>query len=69
MGALVLGLELVAPEVGVLVPVLVLLLVQAARMPADRTATALRARPFLERRGRGGFTPGASFLLVRVIKD
>jgi hypothetical protein len=54
MGALVLGLELV-PEVGELL--LVLLLLQAARIPADRTATALSARPFLESRVRGGFTP------------
>jgi hypothetical protein len=55
MGALVLGLELV-PEVGELL-LLVLLLLQAARIPADRTATALSARPFLESRVRGGFTP------------
>jgi hypothetical protein len=57
MGALVLGLELV-PEVGeLLLLVLLLLLPQAARIPADRTATALSARPFLESRVRGGFTP------------
>jgi hypothetical protein len=66
MGALVLGLELVVPEA---VELVLLVLLQAARTPTDRTATALRARPFLERRGRWGFTPGASFLLVRVITD
>src|SRR5947209_2866471 len=59
MGDLVLGLELV-PEAVVL---LLLLLLQAARTPADRTATALSARPFLESRERGGLTPGASFLV------
>jgi hypothetical protein len=64
MGALVLGLEL--ELVLELVVVLLLLLLQAARKPADRTAAALRARPFLEIRGRGGFTPGSSFLLVEV---
>jgi hypothetical protein len=66
MGALVLGLELV-PELLGLVLVL-LLLVQAASTLADSTATALRARPFMEIRGKGGFTPGASFL-VRSITD
>ena len=68
IGALVvLGLELVA-----VLPVLLLLLLlllQAATRPADRTAAALRARPFLESQGRWGLTPGASFLLVRVITD
>ena len=34
------------------------LLLQAATRPADRTATALRARPFLESREREGLTPG-----------
>src|SRR5580704_4453896 len=64
IGALVLGLELLAPLVG---PLLVLLLLlQAATTPADRTVAALKARQFLESQGRWGLTPGASFLLVRI---
>jgi hypothetical protein len=60
MGALVLGLELALEGAVLLV---VLLLLQAARTPADRTTAALRARPFTESRGMGGLTPGASFLV------
>jgi hypothetical protein len=58
---LVLGLELALEDAVLLVVLLPLL--QAARTPADRTAAALRARPFTESRGMGGLTPGASFLV------
>jgi hypothetical protein len=63
MGALVLALELALEDVVLLL--VVPLLVQAARTPADRIAAALRARPFTESREMRGLTPGASFLLVR----
>ena len=68
IGDLLVGLE---PVVGLeLVPVAVLLLLplllQAARTPAESTAAALSARQFLENQGRWGLTPGASFLLVRI---
>ena len=65
IGDLLVELELVGLE---LVPVAALLLLplllQAARTPAESTAAALSARQFLENQGRWGLTPGASFLLV-----
>ena len=63
---LVLGLELEPELVLAAGGVLVLLLVQAATRPTERTAAALRARRFLESQGSWGLTPGASFLFVRM---
>src|SRR5580700_9625327 len=48
-----------------LLPLLVPLLVQAARTLTESTATALMASAFFEKQGRSGLTPGFSFLLVQ----
>jgi hypothetical protein len=51
--------EAVLPAVA---PVPALLLVQAARTPAESTATALMAVAFFDNQGRSGLTFGSSFL-------
>jgi len=38
---------------------------QAARTPAESTATALKASALVENQGKSGRTPGSSFLLVQ----
>ena len=52
-----------APVVEVLVLVLLLLPLHAARTPTD-SATAPIATAFLENQGRGALTPGSSFLIA-----
>jgi hypothetical protein len=59
------ALSAVAEVAGVVLAVLLELLLHAARTPTESVAAALRARAFLENRGRGGLMPVPS-LLVRV---